>query len=186
MNTTTTATASTGRKLLLPLATLAVAGAVAVGSGATWTDESSIDTSVTGGTLVHVNDKDGMSLVVTNLKPGASETGTLNIDNTGSLNSTLSIMETGATNNFEANKLQLKIVIDGTTVFDNEFGAMVDDQAYGSIALPEGDDVDVEITVRLTGDSDNDDQGKTANADFTFVTTQTDASTDDETDSIWN
>ena len=41
------------RKILIPLATLLAAGAVAVGSGATFTSTSVSSSAVTAGTLVH-------------------------------------------------------------------------------------------------------------------------------------
>ena len=41
------------RKILIPLATLLAAGAVAVGSGATFTSTTMSASAVTAGTLVH-------------------------------------------------------------------------------------------------------------------------------------
>ena len=58
------------RKILIPLATLLAAGAVAVGSGATFTSTSVSSSAVTAGNLVHTNSRDGLSMNVANIKPG--------------------------------------------------------------------------------------------------------------------
>jgi hypothetical protein len=52
------------RKILIPLATMAVAAAVVVGSGATWTSKSQSSVEVTSGTLLHSNTADGLKLTV--------------------------------------------------------------------------------------------------------------------------
>ena len=80
------------RKILVPLATLLVAAAVAVGSGATFTSSSESAITATAGDLVHVNSEDGATLNVTDLKPGDTQTGSLTITNTGSLDSDLTLV----------------------------------------------------------------------------------------------
>ena len=111
------------RKILLPLATLLVAAAVAVGSGATFTSSSDSAITATAGDLIHVNSEDGATLNVTNLKPGATETGSLTITNSGSLNSTLELVVTPGTdpaNTFQAGAVTLTIdSVDGATVHDS-------------------------------------------------------------------
>ena len=97
------------RKILIPLATLLAAGAVAVGSGATFTSTSVSSSAVTAGTLVHTNSRDGLSMNVANIKPGDSISGTVTISNTGDLDSTLTLQETADASTFTAGDLKLVI-----------------------------------------------------------------------------
>jgi hypothetical protein len=60
-----TTTNSNSRKVLVPLATLLVAGAVAVGSGATWTAESDSAITASSGKIAHSNSKKDATLTVT-------------------------------------------------------------------------------------------------------------------------
>ena len=73
------------RKVLVPLATMLVAGAVAVGSGATFTSQSAHAVSVTAGTLHHANTNNGQTLTIAKIKPGDTKTGTLTITNDGNI-----------------------------------------------------------------------------------------------------
>jgi hypothetical protein len=171
--------ASTVQKLLIPLSTAAVAGAVLVGSGAEWTSESATSISVAGGTVVHTNSRDDFTLTVADLKPGATVSDTLTIANTGSLDATVAIEEVTATNNFSAGMLTLTITDqDGNVVYAGEFGGMTDDTPYvvGGTLQEESDDaVTLTVEIALDEDSPNDDQGQTAGATFRVVSTQTDA-----------
>lgn len=58
-------------KVLVPLATLLVAGAIAVGSGATFSSTTgSTISAMTSGSLEHTNSKNGGAIFnLTNLKP---------------------------------------------------------------------------------------------------------------------
>ena len=180
---------TTSRKVLVPFATLVAAGAVAVGSGATFTSTSDSSISATSGTLVHANSEDAATLTITNLKPGATESGTLTITNVGSLDSTIKVIASGATGAL-ADKLQLKIESSDTgTAFDSGFETADDNTAGFDLgALTAGqtveDFVTVTITVRMEGDADNTYQNTTAGLSLQFITTQTDA-TSDESDSNW-
>ena len=79
--------AANRRKVLVPLATLMVAGTVAVGSGASFTSTTASTTAVTSGSVTHVNDV--TSLSITNIKDKDTVTGSVKITNTGTLPSTL-------------------------------------------------------------------------------------------------
>ena len=111
------------RKVLVPLATLLVAGAVAIGSGATWTSTTSSSVSVTSGDLLHTNNHDDAVLTVANIKPGDTVTGTVEIENTGSLDAVLSFQESGDTGStFAAGGLNLVIKQDGVELYNGDFG----------------------------------------------------------------
>ncbi|MBD8608868.1 hypothetical protein IFT73_18580, partial [Aeromicrobium sp. CFBP 8757] len=86
------------KKILLPLATLVAAGAIAVGSGATFTSTSANTiSSVTSGTLTQSNSKANAAIFnLTNIKPGDVVNGSLTIKNTGSLPATFSLTETSS------------------------------------------------------------------------------------------
>lgn len=182
-------TKTNSRKILLPLATLLVAAAVAVGSGATFTSSSQSAISATAGTLVHANSKDAATLTVTDLKPGASESGSLTITNTGSLDSDLTVVPASPTDGFDAGAVTLKIEVtdDGvtSTVFDNNFSAMTDTLSLGDLVGGGSEAITVKFTVSMNVNADNDNQGKSAGVSLGFVTTQTDA-TNDETDSSFS
>jgi spore coat-associated protein N len=184
MNTTTN---SNGRKVLVPLATLLVAGAVAVGSGATWTADSSSAVSATAGNLVHVNNHDNATLTVTNLKPGATETGSLTIKNTGSLDSTLTLEPTVVSDAFKAGDvtLTIKAVHSGaaTQVYSGNFAGLTAVKTVGTLdAEATADTITVEFTVAMADNADEITQGKSAKVDLEFVTTQTNG---DESGASW-
>lgn len=173
MNTTAK---STKNKVLVPLATLLVAGAVAVGSGASFTSQSAHTVSVTSGTLSHANDHKGGTLEISNIKPGDTKTGTLTIKNDGSLDSTLSLKESASTTGFTAGALKLKITKAGATtpaLFDGNFGDLSKTAALDLGALDVGKSTTVNFEVSMPQEADNANQGKAASATYTYVTTQT-------------
>src|SRR5690349_12853036 len=102
----------TARKILVPLATLVAAGAVAVGSGATFTSTSGNTISaVTAGTLTQSNSKADQAIFsLTNLKPGDVLNGSLTLTNTGSLPGRFSLTEVSSANTFAGSNLTLDIV----------------------------------------------------------------------------
>ncbi len=120
----------TQKKILLPLATLLAAGAIAVGSGATFTSTTANTiSSVTSGTLSQSNSKaDQAILNLTNIKPGDTINGALTITNTGSLPADFTLTETSSANGFADKYLTLTITntTTSTQVFDGTFGALED------------------------------------------------------------
>lgn len=164
------------RKLLVPLATLAAAGAVVVGSGATFTSNSANTiSSVTAGTLSQSNSKANQAIfTLTNMKPGDVLNGSLTLTNTGSLPALFSLTEVSATNAFANADLTLSIVdtTTSTTVYSGTFGGMT---AGAPVALGDwaaGSAHNFTFSVKLDSNSPNADQGKTAGAVFSWASVQ--------------
>ena len=184
-----TATTSTSRKVLVPLATLLAAGAVAVGSGATWTSNSESSVAVTAGSIIHANSTTGeTALTITKLQPGESASGTVKITNTGDLDSDLTITQSGVTNTFsdlgpdglagtadDVSDLTLTVSQDGTELYTGPFdGWTASDLALGELAATNAgttDETTLTFTVSLALGAHNDSQGATAGATFSFETT---------------
>lgn len=163
-------------KLLVPLATLATAAAVAVGSGATFTSTSgNTISSVTSGTLTQSNSKANQAIFnLTNMKPGDVLNGSLTLTNTGSLPALFSLTEVSATNGFTGSNLTLSIVdtTTSTTVYSGTFGGMT---AGAPVALGDwaaGSAHNFTFTVKLDSATPNADQGKTAGAVFSWSSVQ--------------
>ena len=167
-------TEKNNRKVLIPLATMLVAGAVAVGSGATFTSQSASAVSVTSGILKHANDKNSQSLTVTKLKPGDSQSGSLKITNDGTLDSTLTLQETADSSAFTAGDLKLKITQAGvaTALYDGNFGALDNSVKLDLGALNVGDETTVTFTISMPLSAGNENQAKSASASYQYVTTQ--------------
>ena len=163
-------------KLLVPLATLAAAGAVAVGSGATFTSSTgNTISSVTAGTLTQSNSKANQAIfTLTNMKPGDVLNGSLTLTNTGSLPALFSLTEVSATNGFSGSNLTLSIVdtTTSTTVYSGTFGGLT---AGAPVALGDwaaGAAHNFTFTVKLDPNTANTDQGKTAGAVFSWASVQ--------------
>ena len=172
---------TTSRKVLVPFATLVAAGAVAVGSGATFTSTTQSTVDVTSGTLVHSNTADTATLAVTELKPGESQSGSLTIANTGSLDSTLELDATIVDNGFETGALLIKITQDGVVVFAEADFSSLDTVDLGELnadkdgaGSEEADSTTLEVTVSMPDTAGNDNQGMNATATLSFVTSQVD------------
>lgn len=164
------------RRLLAPLATLAVAGAVAIGSGAQFTSSSNNSASnLAAGTVSHSNSKANAAVYnVNNLKPGDTVNGDVTITNTGSLAQVFSLTET-ATNNFVTKAdLQLTVTQAGNTVWTGTYGTM------GTISLGQfavGEARTYRFSAQLKSTADNSEQGKTATGTYVWDGTQTTAVT---------
>lgn len=169
------------RKILVPLATLAAAGAIAIGSGATFTSTTANSiSSVTSGTLSHTNSKaDAAIFTLSDLKPGDTLIGSLTLKNTGSLPAAFSLTETTSTNGFTGENLSLEITNTTTnaTVYSGTFGGLEDGikKSIGDIA-PDATNTFV-FTVKLAQGADNTDQGKKATATYTWDSVQLEGST---------
>lgn len=169
------------RKILVPLATLAAAGAIAIGSGATFTSTTANTiSSVTAGTLTHTNSKDNAAVfTLTNLKPGDTLTGSLTLKNTGSLPAAFSLTEKTSTNTFAGSNLSLEIknATTGAVVYTGTFGGLEDGvkKDIGQIAPDASSKFD--FTVKLAQDADNNDQGKAATATYQWDSVQLSGST---------
>ena len=165
------------RKALIPLATALAAGAVAIGSGATFTSQSNSATSFTTGTLKQTNDHAAI-FNATNMKPGDSATGTVTISNTGSLAQSFTLDESGVTNNLGKNtlgaeNLSLKVVADGDTahpLYNGDFSSL-GSVPLGTFAATTGSHT-YTFTVTLDPSTGNAFQSKDASATFTWNGTQ--------------
>lgn len=164
------------KKVLVPLATLAAAGAVAVGSGATFTSESNNTISaVTAGTLQQTNSKDGGAIFdLSNLKPGDTLNGSLTLKNTGSLPAAFSLTETSSANGFTGSNLTLTITntTTGSSVYNGTFGGLVDGAKTDIGVVEPGVANNFTFTVKLASTTPNDDQGKTASAAYKWDSVQ--------------
>lgn len=168
------------KKVLVPLTVLLAAGALAVGSGATFSSESNNTIStVTSGTLLQSNSKNGAQIFgLDNLKPGDTVNGSVTITNTGSLPATFSLTEVASSNTFSGANLKLKIknTTTNATVFDGTFGGLVDgDKTDLGTVLPAAANTYV-FTVTLDENATNTEQNKTASATYTWSSVQQAAS----------
>ncbi|MCL3817554.1 CalY family protein [Aeromicrobium wangtongii] len=163
-------------KILLPLATLVAAGAIAVGSGATFTSTSANTiSSVTAGTLSQSNSKANAAVFnLTNIKPGDVANGSLTITNTGSLPAKFSLTETASTNTFTGSNLTLVITntTTNTVVYTGVFGGLPDGVAKDLGPVNPGVANNFTFSVRLDQATPNTDQGKTASAAFKWDSVQ--------------
>jgi spore coat-associated protein N len=168
-------------KILLPLATLVAAGAIAIGSGATFTSTSANTiSSVTSGSLSQANSKANAAVFnLTNIKPGDVVNGSLTIKNTGTLPATFSLTETASTNAFAASNLTLDITntTTGTKVWSGTFGELVDGTKNDLGLVAPGASNDYTFSAKLATTTPNTDQGKTASAAFQWDSIQADGAT---------
>jgi len=181
------------RRILAPLATLAVAGALVVGSGADFTSSSSNTTSVVAsGTLTQSNSRANAAIFnVGNIKPGDTVTGSVVIKNTGSLPSNMKLVE-DATSNFTRENLLMKITetktVAGVTSskeiyngsFDQTVGSL-DNYTLDPFQAGEERTYGYVVTFVRTAGDQNADQAKTASASYTWAGTQQSATANDET-----
>jgi hypothetical protein len=99
------------KRTLGVLALVLVAVGVAVGSGANFSASSANPSNTfTAGTLTMSNSNDAAAiLTANNWKPGDTSTGTVDIENTGSLSGTFSLSRTALSNSDNSNPLSDKI-----------------------------------------------------------------------------
>lgn len=168
------------KKVLVPLATAALAGALAIGSGADFSSTSGNTAgSVTAGKLEQTNSKGpGSILSLSNMKPGDSVYGQVTITNSGTLPQLFSVTETD-TNGFSTGVLSEKIedVTTGTpvTVYSGPFGSastkpLASSAGSGPWAVNEAHTY--RVTVTMASSATNTEQGKSAAASFVWNGTQ--------------
>ena len=176
--------AANRRKVLVPLATLLAAGAVAVGSGATFTSTSGNTLStVASGTLAQTNSKADKAIFdLQDLKPGDTLNGYLKVTNSGSLPAKFMLTEQGSTNTFTGSNLTLTITnaTAGTQVYSGTFGGLEDGVAKDLGVVQPGVATEYKFAVTLAASTPNSDQGKTAGASYTWSSVQTDATTTEQ------
>jgi spore coat-associated protein N len=99
------------RRALLALAALTASVAVAVGSSASFSASSANPSNTfAAGTLTILNSKEGLAvLTASNMKPGDSATGTVDVQNTGSLSGAFTLSRSGIVDSDGANPLSAKL-----------------------------------------------------------------------------
>jgi hypothetical protein len=165
------------KKVLFPLATAALAGALAIGSGADFASSSSNTAgSVTAGKLEQTNSKGtGSILSLGNMKPGDSVYGQVTITNSGTLPQLFSVTETD-TNGFSTGVLSEKIedvtnAASPTVVYSGAFGS-AGTKSLGSTAWAPNEAHTYRVTVTMAPTATNLEQGKSASAAFAWNGTQ--------------
>ena len=99
------------KRSLTALAAVLAAVGVAVGSGATFSTQSANPSNTfASGTLSMSNSKDGAAILsASNMKPGDTATGTVDIQNTGSIGGTFSLSRTNLNDSDAANPMSGKL-----------------------------------------------------------------------------
>jgi hypothetical protein len=132
------------RRTLAALATVLAATGLTVASGADFTAQSANPSNTFAtGTLTMSNSADNAAvLTASNLRPGDTSTGTVDIANTGSLSGAFTVAKTGLTDTDSANPLsgKLNVVVDDCGAFS------------GSTAPTCGDSDDVNKYTGTLGD----------------------------------
>ena len=179
---------SSPRTLLLGLGTIGLAAAVTVGSGADFTSTSANPSNIfTAGTMTHFNSKAGAAILTASLmRPGDTASGTVDIQNTGSLSGNFSLAKTvsAETAGF-ASKLTIVITDNGDPscvvscpgpvgVYSGTVAAM-GSQALGAFAAGATHRYSFVVTFPNTGapgaGADNAYQGATATVLYTWTAT---------------
>lgn len=185
---TATAVAAVSRprryRVLVPLAGLAAAAALAVGSGADFTSNSvNSANAFSTGSLTQTNSKANSAVFnLDNMKPGDTLNGSVTIKNSGSLGAGFKLTET-ATNGFTTkSNLRLTITESGSTapVWTGTFGELT---AAGPLALGDwapGQAKTFVFSVTLDSKADNTEQGKTATATYSWDAVQSAGTTTDQ------
>lgn len=166
-------------RLLGSLATVAVAGTLAIGSGATFTSSSSNAASgYKAGTLEQTNSKaDSAIFDAENLKPGDVVIGEVTITNSGTLPATYTLTQVAAVNGFvDPTNLTFSVqdVTTGSTVWSGTFGELT------SVELgtwEAGEAHSFELVSQLKPTAGDDEQGMSASVELRWDGIQTEAET---------
>jgi spore coat-associated protein N len=169
---------TTRRRILVSVATVLTAGALAVGSGASFVAATNNPgNEYKAGSLTQTNSLAGASIYnAQNLKPGDTVNGKVTITNNGSLPANLKLTESGASNGFEAGKL--KITITDVTVPGSPV-VVKNAVEYGTVGVvtlgsqwAAGEARTYVFSVTLDASATNASQGAVANATYTWDSTQ--------------
>jgi spore coat-associated protein N len=170
------------RRILIPLASLAAAAAIAIGSGATFSSQTeNPGNSVASGTLTQSNSRANQAIFdLGGIKPGDTVIGKVTITNTGTLPAKMVLDELSAVNGF-VDKTNLTLSVSDVTApatpvqkWSGTFATL------GSLSLGTwngGEKHDYEFAVTLKATADNAEQGKSASAIYQWNGTQTAATT---------
>jgi spore coat-associated protein N len=173
------------RRALGALLTLMLAAAAVVGSGANFTASSANpENTFAAGTLEMVNSKDGQAvLTASGLRPGGpAQTGTVDIENSGSLSGDFTLGRSALVDSDAANPMSEKLNLTvrdcgefaggtapdcsgGSVVYSGTLAAM-GDSALGNYAG--GEKHRYEFSVTLDGSAGNPYQGDSSSVTFDF------------------
>lgn len=168
------------KNILLSLATVAAVSVAAIGgtyASFTATPTTIASNAFTTGTLSMTSSGSGAIFSAANMKIGDTATGSVTINNTGSLAAAYALSGAITGDATLAGDLKLKIYADvdsGTPIFDGSLDG-VSNLALGTFAATSGSHTYYfHISLPTTGSADGDNalQGKTATAAFTWTATQ--------------
>lgn len=181
--------ASRPKRTLGALVLVLAAVGVAVGSGASFTAQTANPSNTfSSGSLSMSNSKDGAAiLTASNMKPGDSATGTVDIQNTGTINGTFSLSRSALNDSDGANPMSAKLNVvakdcgdfaSGTptcdvgdpNVYSGTLGAMTGSYALGSYAA--NDKHRYQFTVTFDSSAGNAYQGDSSTATFQWDAVQ--------------
>jgi hypothetical protein len=170
------------RRALLALAALTASVAVAVGSSASFSASSANPSNTfAAGTLTILNSKEGTAvLTASNMKPGDSSTGTVDVQNTGSLSGAFTLAKSGVVDSDGTNPLSAKLDLvvkdcgdfsSGTPTCDagdpQKYSGTI--SAMGTVALgtfAANEKHRYEFTVTFNSSANNNYQGDTSSVQF--------------------
>jgi spore coat-associated protein N len=176
------------RRTLAVLATALLAIGVAIGSGANFSAQSSNPSNTfTAGTLTMSNSSAGAVLTASNMKPGDTTTGTVDIQNTGSISGTFSLSRSALSDSDSTFPMSAKLDVlvedcgdfsAGTPTCDaadpdkysGTLAAMTGSYALGTFAASEKHRY--KFTVTFNSSADNNYQGDSSTATFQWDAVQ--------------
>jgi spore coat-associated protein N len=167
------------RRVLATLVTLLLAASLAVGSGANFTAASANPSNTfSTGTLAITNTASGAIVSMSNMRPGDSQSGTVDITNSGSLSGPFTLSESNLSGATLGAQLDLTVVdcgdltapscASGTTLFSGKFDSLPS-TALGTFAAGQGHRY--QFTVSLPSSTGNAFQGTSSSAEFDWTAT---------------
>lgn len=169
---------TTRRRVLVTVAGVLTAGALAVGSGASFTAQTqNAANHAEAGTLTQANSLAGASIYnLSNMKPGDTVNGKVTVTNSGTLGASLKLTEGNVVNGF-SQPTKLRMTVTDVTVPASPV-VVADNIAYGTLGTVDlgqwaaGEARTYVFSVTLDASADNTNQGDMADAGYTWDSTQ--------------
>ncbi len=169
---------TTRRRVLVTVASVLTAGALAVGSGASFTAQTQNAVNhAEAGTLTQTNSLAGASIYnLANMKPGDTVNGKVTVTNSGSLAANLKLTESGVVNGF-SQPTKVRMTVTDVTVPASPV-VVANNIAYGTLGAVDlgqwaaGQARTYVFSVTLDVTADNTNQGDMADASYTWDSTQ--------------
>jgi spore coat-associated protein N len=166
-------------KILVAIAALLVAVAATVGSGAVWSASSSnLGNTVATGNLALDDSKTGAIFAISNLAPGHDGTGSVVLNNTGTVPGSLQLTQTGFTDTpgtagtLLSGQLNVVITDNGSEIYNGTF-ANLQSNPVSPIAMAPSTPHTVVWTVTLPSGSGNSYQDTGINVGYSWMLTST-------------